>query len=430
MWENRLADENEDLDNATGSVDGEKKFVPLENELLPCHYFDFFIGTSSGGIIATLLGRLRMTVDEATEAYLTITRAMYGHPTWNVIYDHVPMESCIRAIVAERCTKHTNCTGDDEFREGMPYGRNRESRLDVGQPRKAQTLCLGALCDTVNIEPFALRTSPFFYSEDTHDWITPNEEGPSSPTITQVLRATTATPMYFRPAEALHSNGLLHLFDGFFHEDDPSRLAHSDFHGLHVSSEPPALLLSIGSGKPKMFPSRINRYFYMTFYRSRTSAKAIQCMMFFTRLPTFVQILAWLLMRPLKVLADVMMQELRRKGEGQHRGMRRYTRGKHTWYKRLNIRYGPGDSAGPSMDEWQDGHFGAGHTCGGATLRKIHDATMQYVNREFDEGIDADISPGRAIRQAAEKLVRHRRAREAEGGRRYDVFVGREAGPV
>ncbi|OJD32035.1 calcium-independent phospholipase a2-gamma [Diplodia corticola] len=36
---------------------------------LPCHYFDFAGGTSTGGLIAILLGRLRMTVDEAITAY-------------------------------------------------------------------------------------------------------------------------------------------------------------------------------------------------------------------------------------------------------------------------------------------------------------------------------------------------------------------------
>lgn len=36
---------------------------------LPCHYFDFAGGASTGGLIAILLGRLRMTVDEAIVAY-------------------------------------------------------------------------------------------------------------------------------------------------------------------------------------------------------------------------------------------------------------------------------------------------------------------------------------------------------------------------
>ena len=33
----------------------------------PYHYFDYVLGTSTGGLIAILLGRLRMSVDEAIE---------------------------------------------------------------------------------------------------------------------------------------------------------------------------------------------------------------------------------------------------------------------------------------------------------------------------------------------------------------------------
>ncbi|KAL9613637.1 MAG: hypothetical protein Q9167_001813 [Letrouitia subvulpina] len=39
---------------------------------LPCHYFDYIAGTSTGGLIAIMLGRLSMTVDEALKAYETL----------------------------------------------------------------------------------------------------------------------------------------------------------------------------------------------------------------------------------------------------------------------------------------------------------------------------------------------------------------------
>lgn len=44
-----------------------------EEELLPCHYFDFMYGTSTGGLIATILGRLRMTVSEGLDLYRSVS---------------------------------------------------------------------------------------------------------------------------------------------------------------------------------------------------------------------------------------------------------------------------------------------------------------------------------------------------------------------
>ena len=35
----------------------------------PCEYFDLIGGTSTGGIIAILLGRLRLSISDALEAY-------------------------------------------------------------------------------------------------------------------------------------------------------------------------------------------------------------------------------------------------------------------------------------------------------------------------------------------------------------------------
>jgi len=49
-----------------------------EEELLPCHYFDFMYGTSTGGLIATILGRLRMTVKEGLELYQKVGDDLFG----------------------------------------------------------------------------------------------------------------------------------------------------------------------------------------------------------------------------------------------------------------------------------------------------------------------------------------------------------------
>lgn len=44
----------------------------------PCEYFDLIGGTSTGGLVAIMLGRLRMTIDECIEVFQHISEAVFG----------------------------------------------------------------------------------------------------------------------------------------------------------------------------------------------------------------------------------------------------------------------------------------------------------------------------------------------------------------
>jgi hypothetical protein len=46
----------------------------------PCDVFDMICGTSTGGIIALMLGRLQMSVTEVKEHYCIISEEVFGHP--------------------------------------------------------------------------------------------------------------------------------------------------------------------------------------------------------------------------------------------------------------------------------------------------------------------------------------------------------------
>lgn len=94
-----------------------RKKALTEEELLPCHYFDFMYGTSTGGLIATILGRLRMTVTEALELYRKVGDDLFGKRRSSVPlrtkYHHEPLEQAVRDIVSSRCYSHENCDGND-----------------------------------------------------------------------------------------------------------------------------------------------------------------------------------------------------------------------------------------------------------------------------------------------------------------------------
>ena len=48
-----------------------------DNPPKPCDHFDLIGGTSTGGIIALMLGRLRMTVDDCIEEYVKLMPAVF-----------------------------------------------------------------------------------------------------------------------------------------------------------------------------------------------------------------------------------------------------------------------------------------------------------------------------------------------------------------
>ncbi|KAJ5781809.1 uncharacterized protein N7518_010292 [Penicillium psychrosexuale] len=47
----------------------------------PCEVFDLIGGTSTGGLIANMLGRLGMDVDECIMAYIKLTKIIFDKPS-------------------------------------------------------------------------------------------------------------------------------------------------------------------------------------------------------------------------------------------------------------------------------------------------------------------------------------------------------------
>ncbi|PMD58056.1 FabD/lysophospholipase-like protein, partial [Hyaloscypha bicolor E] len=58
-------------------VGREKQPAGNPEPVRPCDYFDLICGTSTGGLIALMLGRLRYTVDEAIDQYTRLSEAIF-----------------------------------------------------------------------------------------------------------------------------------------------------------------------------------------------------------------------------------------------------------------------------------------------------------------------------------------------------------------
>ena len=95
-------------------------------------------------LIATMLGRLRMSVPQCLEIYKRIGNDLFGHKRsmlpLTTKYHHRPLEEAVKGIVRRHCKEHLDaCEGDDwhpwrvaedggEEMEGIssePYPRDR-----------------------------------------------------------------------------------------------------------------------------------------------------------------------------------------------------------------------------------------------------------------------------------------------------------------
>jgi hypothetical protein len=315
------------------------------------------------------------------------------------------LEKAVREIVSKRCHDHEDCDGNDLHpwdHERLVDVLQQPIPFSVDEPRVCQSCCLTATHDESISEAYLLRSYPHYYSETAPNWITRYNEGAEMIEIWKMARATTAAPMYFEMVKTV-IDGVEKVFkDGGIRENNPSGAALSEFHALYEgkSITHPAIMLSVGTGRPdttqdgfaSAWPGPFNRLPFVSKFLEKRA-----------------------------VLQNILIKYT--EGEKQHEMMRNYAQGEHTWYKRLNVSDG---LERMPLDDWQKGEFhGEQNVPGGASLTRMEEATNRYLERDFDPSVDSYAPPGTMLKQAAEKLVRQRRAREALGGPRWDAFIGK-----
>ena len=107
--------------------------APKRHEIpKPCEHFDLIVGTGTGGLIAIMLGRLRLDVDTCKEVYVRMTRRVFetdktfaGIPYRSTLFKASKLEEAIMECVRE----HT--VYDDE---GNDSNNAMSSRADLNMP--------------------------------------------------------------------------------------------------------------------------------------------------------------------------------------------------------------------------------------------------------------------------------------------------------
>ncbi|KAF2876676.1 acyl transferase/acyl hydrolase/lysophospholipase [Massariosphaeria phaeospora] len=395
--ERRLQDEE-------GPVSGSERQEFDEDELLPCHYFDYMYGTSTGGLISVMLARLRMTVPQCLDIYRQVGNDLFGHRR-NVLplatkFHHKPLEKAVQTIVKEFCKHHEACDGKDWHPWNVDEKESEASLSSNTTPgrteRICQSICLTATHSGQIDEAYLLRTYDHRYNPSVAPiWCTPYNEGADRLSIWEVTRATSAAPFYFKMLEAdFGSRGKIGFKDGGIRENNPSYAAYSEHASLKGDDHEPALLLSVGTGRPDTSNDGFASVWPGPFGKVPLMKK-------------------W--SEKFAVFKNVLIKYT--EGEDRHKMMSAIARGEHRWYKRLNVDKGLEEL---KLDNWEPGVWTNPRTGvaqkvpGGTTLTRMENATHAYLDREEANKILHEYAPPKVmLQQVAEKLVRHRRLREA-----------------
>ncbi|PVH76558.1 FabD/lysophospholipase-like protein [Cadophora sp. DSE1049] len=191
----------------------------------PCDYFDLICGTSTGGLIAILLGRLRYTVKEAKDLYLKLAKEIFSKDSDSVDskFDHTVLEQRIKDIIESAPAPEPGSLEADVLLEdesiGTPQGGTRTFVV--------ATRTRGTGATAVRMRSYEIAKKEMAFEAK----------------IWEAARATSAAPTFFSPIKIRHVT----YGDGGTGWNNPTKEALNEIHKIWPS-RPIACLVSIGCG--------------------------------------------------------------------------------------------------------------------------------------------------------------------------------------
>lgn len=116
--------------------------APKRHEIpKPADHFDLIVGTGTGGLIALMLGRLRLDLETCKALYVRMTRmvfetdkTIFGIPTHSTLFKASRLEDAIKEAVREHTTSETE--GNDGTASELVSPLSSYSRHSARIPRR------------------------------------------------------------------------------------------------------------------------------------------------------------------------------------------------------------------------------------------------------------------------------------------------------
>lgn len=212
------------------------------------HYFDYIAGTSTGGLSAIMLSRLRMDIELALEQYDIVGKGVFSRPRKFSLmqvrrpkYRTSDMNGALQQVISNALPK------------SIPGGhpdRQFRARNSVKLQNDNQHACHTTVIAHCNTAPgtymFRSYDHPDPRNGNTRETGHHLNPGPAHDTLLwEAARATSAAPGYFEKVQI----GNVDYIDGGLGCNNPAMVAFKDVRQIH-GMQPPVLVLSIGTGAP------------------------------------------------------------------------------------------------------------------------------------------------------------------------------------
>lgn len=257
----RLIEQVAHLEEAQGRATTRKR---------PCDYFDLIGGTSTGGLLAIMLGRLQMDTTACIRTYRALSKRIFSR------YDRIPLVRPILTVASALVgvpwfsgekLKDAIC---DTIKENL-NPRERDSML-AGR-HTVETLRLATTVELQKCRCFVCAVPKGHHTAErirSYRSIDPNARDSSTYTIWEGARATSAAPMYF-PTITVHGQT---YFDGGLDCNNPVieviKEARLEFPGSRIKT-----VVSIGTGSAKISePEPYLHNIFLSFIQRATDTEA------------------------------------------------------------------------------------------------------------------------------------------------------------
>ena len=118
----------------------------------PCEHFDLICGTGTGGLIAIMLGRLRLDLETCKSVYVIMTKKVFetdktlgGIPLHSTLFKASKLEAAIKECVKEHTIFESEGNdGPPVIDEMSPVSPSGPARIVQRQPSNASVLSFSA----------------------------------------------------------------------------------------------------------------------------------------------------------------------------------------------------------------------------------------------------------------------------------------------